>query len=202
MRAIACALDADPSVTDLPRILRVPGTVNWKCPGTPEPVRLLHLDTVRRFTLLDFDGLPELPRFEEQRAVHIPITSAGSRVVAAIRAAGWRVHEKRDASGRLVALVLDEPCPCCPGRPTQAEPARRGTAHVAPRSGSLRCKRALCAAGADATGQTADGEARGLSLDQWSARFAPMAGAVGPAPDSPFRLPTLARLPSLRRHLR
>ena len=206
MRAIACALDADPSVTDLPRILRVPGTVNWKSPETPEPVRLLHLDAVRRFTLLDFDGLPELPRRDEQRAVHIPITSAGTRVIAAIRAAGGRVHEKRDAFGKVVALVLDEPCPCCPGRPLQAEPSRGGTAHVAPRSGALRCKRALCKAGAAATGQTADGEARGLSLEQWSARFAPAAIATVLAPRSivtaPSHLPTLARLPSLRRHVR
>src|SRR5262245_17142965 len=101
------------------RILRVPGTLNWKQDDNPRPVRLLRCND-RRFSLLDFDDLPVMPAAVSPRRVYVPVTIAGSRVVAAIRAAGWHVREKRDSAGKLVALVLDEPCPFCPGRPVQA----------------------------------------------------------------------------------
>ena len=201
MRALADSLDADPSVTDLPRILRVPGTINWKRVDEPRPVELVSIDA-RRFTLLDFDDLlPALPQLAAPHRVFVPVTIAGGRVLAAIRAVGWRVHEKRDSAGKLVALVLDEPCPFCPGRPVQAEAARRGTAHVAPASGAFRCKRALCRAGAEATGQSADGEAVGLELEHWAGRVSPIATAAlkATSPGAPFVLPTPARLPTLRR---
>lgn len=201
MRALADSVDADPSVTDLPRILRVPGTINWKRADEPRPVELVHTDT-RRFTLLDFDELlPALPKLAEPRSVYVPVTIAGGRVLAAIRAAGWRIHEKRDSAGKLVALVLDEPCPFCPGRPVQADAPRRGSAHVAPTSGAFRCKRALCRAGAEATGQTADGEPLGLALDRWATQVSPSAAATvqRSTPSPAFTLPSPARLPTLRR---
>jgi hypothetical protein len=204
MLALAGALHADPSVADLPRILRVPGTLNWKDRSNPKPVRLLELDTRRRFTLLDFDDLlPAHAVAMPDRSVYVPVTVAGERVVAAIRAAGWHVREKRDAEGRLFALVLEEPCPLCPGRPVQAEAPRRGTAHITPRSGAFRCKRAHCTAGAEATGQTANGEPHGVSFDQWAARFAPLVAthcaSSNEAPFRAFTLPSPARLPTLRR---
>ena len=199
MRAIASSLDGDPTVTDLPRILRVPGTLNWKQEHEPKPVQLVHVDD-RRFNLLDFDELPPaLSVVATPRRVEVPVTIAGSRVVAAIRAAGWRVREKRDSAGKLVALVLDEPCPFCPGRPSQATAPRRGTAHVAPLTGAFRCKRALCTAGVEATGQTSNGEAHGLELEQWARRY-----GVVPEPRIPRHaaftrrtLPQPARMPAL-----
>jgi hypothetical protein len=203
MLALASTLHADPSVADLPRILRVPGTLNWKDRSNPKPVRLLELHARRRFTLLDFDDLlPAHAVAMSDRSVYVPVTVAGERVVAAIRAAGWQVREKRDTQGRLFALVLEEPCPFCPGRPVQAEAPRRGTAHVTPRSGAFRCKRAHCTAGAEATGLTANGEPHGLSFDQWAARFVPVATHCASSNEAPFRaftLPSPARLPTLRR---
>jgi hypothetical protein len=204
MRALASSLDADPTVTDLPRILRVPGTLNWKNADDPKTVRLIHCDEARRFVLYDFDDLPPVVVSAAPRRSYVPVTVAGSRVIAAIRAAGWRVHEKRDASGKLIALVLDEPCPFCPGRPVQADAPRRGTAHVAPSSGAFRCKRALCGAGAEATGQRADGEPVGLAFDRWAQRVSPATTAAAAAatttpPLTPFKVPSPARLPVLRR---
>lgn len=45
------------STHDLARVLRLPGTVNNKIAGTPRPVRLVELDTARRFDPSEFDAL-------------------------------------------------------------------------------------------------------------------------------------------------
>lgn len=196
MRAIARSLAADISVTDLPRILRVPGTLNWKQRDNPRRVSWLASEKGRRFTLLDFD--PLVPPAQPQTASPLPSANAAPRIVQAIRAAAWNIRERRDRAGKLVAFVLDEPCPFCPGPPVQAELPRRGTAHITPRSGALRCKRMNCAAGAAATGLAPTGEARGLTLAQWSAAFA-AAGANNDSAPGSTALPRPPGLPGVRR---
>ena len=57
-RAIAKWLGAD-KCFDAPRILRVPGTHNHKDPANPIPVRVLKLDTLRRYYLSDFTEMVE-----------------------------------------------------------------------------------------------------------------------------------------------
>jgi hypothetical protein len=47
---------------DPSRVLRVPGTTNWK--GTPVPVTILQWHPERRYDLQDFAWLPALPRDE------------------------------------------------------------------------------------------------------------------------------------------
>ena len=53
MRGIAKWVNGD-ATYDQARILRVPGTTNWKDPENPVPVRLLKLDHLRKYELSDF----------------------------------------------------------------------------------------------------------------------------------------------------
>ncbi len=71
-QAIAKWLGAD-KCFDAPRILRVPGTHNHKDPENPIPVRVLKLDTLRRYDLSDFNEMVESLRFTALRE-HIPQT--------------------------------------------------------------------------------------------------------------------------------
>ena len=57
-QAIAKWLGGD-KCFDAPRILRVPGTNNWKDPVNPIPVRILKLDTLRTYDLSDFTEMIE-----------------------------------------------------------------------------------------------------------------------------------------------
>lgn len=57
MRGLAKQLHGD-HVYDPPRILRVPGTTNWKDPSLPLPVRVLRFDTTRDMRPGDFE-VPE-----------------------------------------------------------------------------------------------------------------------------------------------
>jgi len=54
MKGLATHLFGD-HVYDAPRILRVPGTTNWKDPGCPVPVRVLRFDTTRLMRPGDFE---------------------------------------------------------------------------------------------------------------------------------------------------
>ena len=71
-QAIAKWLGAD-NCFDAPRILRVPGTHNHKDSENPIPVRVLKLDTLRRYDLSDFNEMVESLRTAALRE-HIPQT--------------------------------------------------------------------------------------------------------------------------------
>lgn len=210
MKALAVALDADGAVCDPPRILRVPGTFNLKDAASPKPVRVITYDPTRRLTLLDFEDL--LPVYDDARDAprerrHVPLVRlASKRLRDVIAAAGLNVLQKCDAAGDVRALVITGPCPVCPGWPHQEAPPRAGTAHIVPSSGTLRCKRARCAAGADATGLLPSGEARGIPFSRWprllgvvlvrDERERPAPSGLG---SSLPRVPTLPQLPRLSR---
>ena len=155
------------TISDPPRILRMPGTTNCKPGRPPSPVRLLVCEPDRRYHLFHFDDLPELP--EGAAAPQQPFsgelpTDLSPKLKRVMEATKWPLREVRKA-GRLQALVLKNKCPACasvniPGR----DPPRVGATHVAPICGALRCKRARC----PATGE-------GLPLDEWVPLYAPHA---------------------------
>jgi len=66
LKRLATALDADPAVADLGRVMRLPGTFNFKPlrddpPGDPLACRLLTLDAERRYRPEDLESvLPQL----------------------------------------------------------------------------------------------------------------------------------------------
>lgn len=57
-RRIAAAIGGDPNSCDIARILRVPGTTNWKYPNAPR-VTMPDCDPTRRYNESDFDILPD-----------------------------------------------------------------------------------------------------------------------------------------------
>jgi hypothetical protein len=63
MKGIAKAIGGD-AVSDLPRVLRIPGTTNWK--REPIPVRLIAMDSRRRRSISDFAQELEAARFAER----------------------------------------------------------------------------------------------------------------------------------------
>lgn len=56
LRGLAHRLGGDPTVTDVARIMRLPGFLNVKDPDHPVPCQLLELHEDRRFDLAAFDG--------------------------------------------------------------------------------------------------------------------------------------------------
>lgn len=56
---LAAYYGSDPSINDLPRVMRVPGTYHQK--GDPRPVRLLHCDSTRYSTATLLASIPPLP---------------------------------------------------------------------------------------------------------------------------------------------
>ncbi|MCH9031215.1 MAG: AAA family ATPase [candidate division Zixibacteria bacterium] len=55
LKALATALNADPSAAELARILRLPGTFNYKDPVKPLPVRIIQINPEQQCNLDDFD---------------------------------------------------------------------------------------------------------------------------------------------------
>lgn len=66
MRGIARQVKGD-HVYDAPRILRLPGTQNWKDPDHPLPVRVLRFDATRRYRPGDFDTAESIGYRELER---------------------------------------------------------------------------------------------------------------------------------------
>ena len=61
-RRLANLLGGDPVAVDLARVLRLAGTVNRKDQSQPVPVRIVELESSRRYNLSDFDWLPDTER--------------------------------------------------------------------------------------------------------------------------------------------
>jgi hypothetical protein len=161
---LARQLDGDPSVRDLPRILRLPGTLNWKL-HSPRPVRLLQCRS-SQLHLMDLEDLGRLPNPAPSEGYPVATGSRGpaarlvcSRLAAALQRMGLAVRSKSDGAGSV--LIIESPCPLCPGYPAQQTPPRAGSAHVTP-AGTLKCRRARCAAGPVAA-------PLGLSFAEWTA---------------------------------
>ncbi|MDP8299172.1 MAG: DNA-primase RepB domain-containing protein [Candidatus Tantalella remota] len=54
LKGLQVATGSDPKSTDIPRILRVPGTFNLKCPVNPKKCEIQFLSPARRYALEDF----------------------------------------------------------------------------------------------------------------------------------------------------
>ena len=81
MQGIARTIKGD-HVYDAPRILRLPGTQNWKDPEHPLPVRVLRFDATRRYRPGDFStaeaiGFGEHERLKPTPTVYIPPADRG-----------------------------------------------------------------------------------------------------------------------------
>lgn len=61
LKALAHALGADPSASELARILRLPGTQNLKDPSAPLPVTVVELEPDRQYNLSDFEAFLNIP---------------------------------------------------------------------------------------------------------------------------------------------
>lgn len=109
MAWIADALKGD-RVQDAPRVLRIPGTYNWKR-GEPVACRLLRFDLTRAYRFVDFEGLMPIPRETRRltgarvRLENLPewltelITEgapAGQRSETCFRAMIWLLRYGRD----------------------------------------------------------------------------------------------------------
>ncbi|MCK5604623.1 hypothetical protein KAR91_22230 [Candidatus Pacearchaeota archaeon] len=55
-KALLQALKADPGTHNLDRVLRIPGTINWKYADNPKPVKLIHCAQAY-YSVEDFDSL-------------------------------------------------------------------------------------------------------------------------------------------------
>jgi hypothetical protein len=169
---LAHRLDGDPSVRDLARILRLPGTLNWKL-RSPQAVRLLRCRSshLHLMDLEDFGSFSSAAASEDGAgAVSSRGPAArlvGSRLAIALQRMGLALRSKSDGAGSV--LIIESPCPLCPGCPVQHTPPRAGSAHVTP-AGRLKCKRAKCPAGPV--------EAPiGLAFAEWTSRL-PSGGDV------------------------
>lgn len=58
LRRLAGVVGGDSSVAEVARILRLPGSYNWKNPEQPVPVNLVKFEPDRRYSLIDFESLP------------------------------------------------------------------------------------------------------------------------------------------------
>ena len=171
-------LDGDPAVSDAPRIMRLPGSLNHKL-EEPREVPILDCSGVRyapaelphAWEVDDDDGTVaepvELPKDLSPRAVVL---------VAGLKTAGVPVKVRRDRDGGISALVLNTWCPSCmtdkAGR-TRAG-AGKGKVHIAPVSLALRCKHGSCALHGD-----------GWPVEKWLPAFYPsLAGLVPVLPAS------------------
>lgn len=118
---LALALGADPSGADLTRLLRVPGTRNWKYPEGPV-VRVLHINRHARLNPDELDRVLPRPRGKERSPIFYLATVAPKytsrpaeykRIVAKLRVKNNeppRPQRRRHPSGSRLPLLDDFPC--------------------------------------------------------------------------------------------
>lgn len=93
LRRLAAFYRTDPSVCDLARVMRLPGT--WHCKGEPSPVLLTHADTNIRYTL---DAL---------RDAHPAVMREYPREHAVVNACEWENRECEERRYRNWASCKD-----------------------------------------------------------------------------------------------
>ncbi len=183
-RRLAALHGGDPSIYDLRRIARVPGTRNWRNPAHPVRAQLLRCDDSRHFALDDLeDWLPALPAppagATRARSKGVTTTIARTRpgpppttlpapVLRVLDALALPTRTLFDPkTGGVLCVQILAACPAC----------RAGHEHKAwlTPSGRLKCWRESCPAGIDATGMDAGGHAVGLPLATWVGAHAPAA---------------------------
>lgn len=157
------------TIDDLPRILRVPGTLNRKADyPEPRPVRLLACDPDRRFDVSDLaewapsDAWAGCQPLGEAAPAPLPAEVA-KPVRRVLEATGWIHRVKRSGPG--VAAVLLRDCPAASSHRAYPDEERPWTAHVTPERGRLRCKRGSCDLGPNKPSD-------GLRLVEWVPRYA------------------------------
>ena len=178
-RRLAGLLGSDPSIYDLRRIARVPGTRNWRDRAHPVRAQLLRCHEGACFALSDFeDWLPALPMEHKAKAAItragpgasavLPPTTLPAPILRVLGMLGLPTRPVFDRkSGGLICVKILGECPVC-----RASDAR--AAWVTP-SGHLKCWHHHCPAGSEATGTDARGHARGLALHAWVSAYAPLA---------------------------
>ena len=102
-RRAGCEVD---SVHDLARVLRIPGSLNWKDPENPKPVTLVWLDEAKRYNPTDFEPLllvkPEEPAVVRERTKR---TADNAVVVAQGEDFPWAKHEALLANSEQYAAT-------------------------------------------------------------------------------------------------
>jgi len=157
MHGLANLLDGDHAVCDVGRVMRLPGTTNYKDPDTRRECSIEEWNLQRRYPLSEFPR--RSPESRAASTIELPknLERKLKRFVAALQESGVRLQVKRDK--RIVkAVVFTDECPVCRGGPEKYQTPRRGTAHISPHSLRLKCKRDTCPA-ADHSG--------GLLPEQW-----------------------------------
>ena len=174
------ALTGDPMLRSPHSVMRLPGTVNPKPELRGAMARIIELHPERRWNPSDLeDVLPALPSTSATPRDHrgpsnIPhATELAPKVARVLAAIGWQLRIKRQPGRGVIALLTR--CPACADDPEAAKHPDRESAHVAPLSGALRCKRAKCPAGGRSGINPQTGESSGLELEAWVATYAPEA---------------------------
>lgn len=112
LRRLAGVVCGDSSVAEVARIMRLPGSYNWKNPEHPLPVDLVEFVPERRYSLLDFEVLPvqqvELSRAARNDVGWVTQTLGnlrdGNRNVTFTKIAGKLRRDGWDAEGILALL--------------------------------------------------------------------------------------------------
>jgi len=105
---LAKELGGDTKTYDATRILRVPGTTNWKDPSNPVPVRIIHFDPDKRYNLLTLDDWSvEVEEYDESKKLTVEQQFDNEIVDRVIEECMFLKHCKEDAK------TLDEPSWYC-----------------------------------------------------------------------------------------
>ena len=182
------ALEGDPMLTSPHSVMRLPGTVNPKPELRGARARIIELHPERRTNPSDLeDALPVLPATSATPREHrgplnlAHATELAPKVARVLEATRWALRVKAPKGRSAVALLAR--CPACAADPIAAPGAEKESAHVAPLSGRLRCKRAKCPAGGRSGIHPQTGEPLGIELAEWVTTYAPEA-LLALAPDT------------------
>jgi len=150
----------------LERCLRAPGSLNGKYDPPRKVQTVDHSTAPRRFARTEFE--PFTAGATAHRSAPTPRDKSGAPTWLALAGSGLGGIERTYTDTHGGGIVLRE-CPFCRGAES-AGSIVEGSAHVASRSGVLRCKRASC--------EAADGRG-GIPLEIWIERLEPsIANAV------------------------